>query len=135
MQHEITKAAPLLDQQGHLNEPGYAKSLLPIYDRKAIKAPAWRIKEWDYYYIGNDDFGVALTIADNSYMGLDSVTLLDFRTPWQQTTSPMSFFTGGKVGLPSSSASGSVAHCGKGYAISFQKEGQYRSLAFHMDLP
>ena len=94
MQHEITKAAPLLDAKGHLTEPGYAKSLLPIYDRNAIKAPGWRIKEWDYYYIGNDDYGVALTIADNSYMGLDSVTLLDFRIPWQQTTSPMSFFHG-----------------------------------------
>lgn len=133
MQHEITKAAPLLDAKGHLTEPGYAKSLLPIYDRNAIKAPGWRIKEWDYYYIGNDDYGVALTIADNSYMGLDSVTLLDFRIPWQQTTSPMSFFTGGKVGFPSTSASGNVTHSGKHHALSFQKEGATRVLSFRMD--
>ena len=32
------------------------------------------MKEWDYYYVGNDHFGVALTIADNSYMGLDSIS-------------------------------------------------------------
>lgn len=133
MQHEITKAAPLLDAKGHLTEPGYAKSLLPIYDRNAIKAPGLRIKEWDYYYIGNDDYGVALTIADNSYMGLDSVTLLDFRIPWQQTTSPMSFFTGGKVGFPSTSASGDVTHSGKHHALSFQKEGATRVLSFRMD--
>ncbi len=94
MQHEITKAAPLLDAKGHLTEPGYAKSLLPIYDRNAIKAPGWRIKEWDYYYIGNDDYGVALTIADNSYMGLDSVTLLDFRIPLAADDQPHVLFHG-----------------------------------------
>lgn len=32
------------------------------------------MKEWDYYYVGNDHFGVALTIADNSYMELDSIS-------------------------------------------------------------
>ena len=36
-----------------------------------------RIKEWDYYYIGNDHFG--LTIADNYYIGLGSVSFLDFK--------------------------------------------------------
>lgn len=133
MQHEITKSAPLLDASGHLNEPGYAKSLLPIYDRKAIKAPWHRIKEWDYYYIGNDDYGVALTIADNAYMGLDSVTLLDFSIPWQQTTSPMSFFTCGKIGFPASSVSGDVAHSGRHHSIVFQKSDQKRILTFHMD--
>ena len=29
-QHEITKAAPLLDKNGNLTEPGYAKKLLPV---------------------------------------------------------------------------------------------------------
>lgn len=133
MQHEITTSAPLLDRNGHLTEPGYAKKLLPIYDRKAIKAPRWRIKEWDYYYIGNDNFGIALTIADNSYMGLDSVTLLDFRIPWEQTTSPMSVFPGGKTGFPSTSSKGDVQHCGKHHALTFQKEGTKRTLKFLME--
>ena len=48
MQHEITASAPLLDEKGNLREPGYAKRLLPIYRRADIKAPAARIKEWDY---------------------------------------------------------------------------------------
>ena len=63
MQHEITTAGPLLDGSGNLREPGYAKRLLPIYRRADIKAPASRIKEWDYYLIANDHFAVALTIA------------------------------------------------------------------------
>lgn len=133
MQHEITKSAPLLDDNGHLSEPGFAKSLLPIYDRSAIKAPGWRIKEWDYYYIGNDDFGIALTIADNSYMGLDSITLLDFQKRWQHTESPMCFFTGGKKGFPSSSAEGNISSSGKHYSLSFEKSETCRKLTFQMD--
>lgn len=132
MQHEITHAAPLLDEYGHLREAGYAKTMLPIYDRSAIKAPGWRIKEWDYYYIGSDRYGIALTIADNSYMGLDSISFLDFQTPWQHTASPMSFFTGGKVGFPSTSSKGDVFHSGKNHALYFRNDGKSRTLEFSM---
>ena len=30
-QHEITERRPLLDASGNLTEPGYAKTLLPVY--------------------------------------------------------------------------------------------------------
>ena len=83
MQHEITQAIPLLDEQGNLTQPGYAKKLLPVYDRSKVKNRLTRLKEWDYYYVGNDRFGVALTIADNSYMGLDSISFLEFEAGWQ----------------------------------------------------
>jgi len=133
MQHQILTSKPLLDENGHLTEPGYATSLLPIYDRAAIKANRWRIKEWDYYYIGNDDYGVALTIADNSYMGLDSISLLDFRTPWEQTTSQMSWLTDGKVGFPATSVKGDVFHSSKKHAMFFHNDGETRVLEFSMD--
>ena len=48
MQHEITEAIPLLDEQGNLNEAGYAKKLLPVYQRDRIRVNKTRIKEWDY---------------------------------------------------------------------------------------
>lgn len=83
-QHEITRSQDLLDARGRLSEAGYAKSLILNYHRSAIKAPGFRIKEWDYYLIACDDFAVALTIDDNSYMGLDSISLLDFRIPCGQ---------------------------------------------------
>ena len=70
-QHRITSRHALLDEQGRLTEPGYATELLLEYDRKAIKASKLRIKEWDYYLVTCDDFAIALTIDDNSYMGLD----------------------------------------------------------------
>ena len=77
-QHEITREIPLLDAQGELTEPGYAKKLLPVYRRSDIKASPMRIKEWDYYLINNGRFALALTIDDNGYMGLDSISLLNF---------------------------------------------------------
>ena len=117
MQHEITTSSPLLDGSGNLREPGYAKRLLPIYRRADIKAPASRIKEWDYYLVANDHFAVALTIDDNGYMGLDSISFLHFDERWERTKSPMRAFPMGKTGLPESSARGTTAISGRGYAL------------------
>ena len=134
MQREIKTAIPLLDANGNLTQPGYARKLLPVYDRTKVKGGFARLKEWDYYYVGNENFGVALTIADNSYMGLDSISFLSFSDkPWEITKSPMRIFPMGKTGLPGSSASGVSAISGKGYSLEFRVEGGKRYLKAHMD--
>ena len=132
MQHEITTRHPLLDEQGRLIEAGYTKGLLMDYDRKAIKGGALRIKEWDYYLIANNDYAVALTIDDNSYMGLDGISLLDFRRPWEHTNNVMSFLTLGKRHFPASSSNGDVCSGTKKYSISFKHNVDHRLLSFHM---
>lgn len=132
MQFEITERAPLLDADGNLRQPGYAKKLLPIYRRTDIKANRLRIKEWDYYLVMNDHFGLALTIADNSYMGLDSISFLHFDEGWEQTVSPMKIMTRGKTGLPETSETGDVAVSGKNYAISFSHTEGGRKLTCRM---
>lgn len=132
-QHEITNNHPLLDENGHLIETGYAKSLILDYNRRAIKANSLKIKEWDYYLIYNDDFAVALTIDDNSYMALDSISLIDFKNKWEITNSPMKFFTMGKRKFPSSSIEGNIEVHEKGYYISFINKGKERILSFKMD--
>lgn len=133
MQHEITTVAPLLDANGNLREAGYAKKLLPIYRREDIKAGAVHIKEWDYYLIANDHFAVALTIDDNGYMGLDSVSFLNFDEKWEITKSPMRLFPLGKTNLPASSAEGDTAIEGKDYALAFRHVDGGRELTFRMD--
>jgi len=134
MQHEITESIPLLDEQGNLTQPGYAKRLLPVYDRRKVKGGLTRLKEWDYYYVGNDRYGVALTVADNSYMGLDSISFLSFEEkPWEVTRSPMRLFPMGRTGLPSASHVGLTAASGRGYAILFQVGDGRRTLTAHMD--
>ena len=134
MQHEITRVIPLLDENGSLTEAGYAKKLLPVYERSAIKASPLRIKEWDYYLVSNGRFAMALTIADNGYMGLDSISLLDFDRNINITKSPMSFMPLGRVKLPENSRRGDSEHCGKGYGLSFKNDGNgKRVLTAHMD--
>lgn len=131
-QHEITERRALLDASGNLAEPGYAKRLLPIYRRADIKASPLRIKEWDYYCVNNGHFALALTIADNSYMGLDSISLLNLDEGWEITKSPMSAFPMGKTGLPESSEHGDVQSGGRKYNILFKNEGEKRILIAQM---
>lgn len=132
-QHEITTAAPLLDANGDLREPGWARSLLPVYCRQQIRAPKTRIKEWDYYLITDGHIGLALTIADNGYMGLDSISFLNFDERWEITKSPMRVFPMGKTGLPETSRLGASEIAASGYALAFYHEDGARQLSFHMD--
>ena len=130
MQNKLSPGK-LLDHNGNLCEPGYATSLVKEYNRKDIKAGQLRIKEWDYYYIGNSNYGVALTIADNSYMALCSLSFLDFKKPYDITKSVMKWFTKGKLNLPSSSKKGDVFFKNKKVEMSFKHENGKRHLVCH----
>jgi len=132
-QHEILNRHELLDEKGQLIECGFAKTMILDYDRRKIKANSLRIKEWDYYLVYNDRYALALTVDDNSYMALDSISLIDFRVPCEHTNSPMKFMTLGKRNFPSSSLDGDVTGDGKGYKIEFINKGDERILRFHMD--
>ena len=129
MQHEITKRGKLLDENGKLTEPGWARDLLLEYDRNAIKARKLRIKEWDYYIVINDSYAVALTIADNSYMGLVSATLLDFEAAKEHTESAMELFTKGRYKLPSTSHSGVTEFHNKRVDMKFEKTTGRRNIS------
>lgn len=134
MQYEITQAIPLLDKAGNLTQAGYAKRLLPVYDRAKVKGGAARLKEWDYYLVLCDQFALALTVADNSYMGLDSVSFLSFLgEPWEITKSAMRPFPMGSTGLPVSSAAGVTASSGKYHALFFNAADGKRTLVAHME--
>ena len=127
MQHEITQKGALLGADGNLREPGWARSLLLDYRRADVKANKLRIKEWDYYIVTNDSFGIALTIADNSYMGLISASVLDFEKPWEQTVSVMTAFPMGKFKLPETSAAGDTLYGDKRVQMAFRVlEGERR---------
>ena len=71
-QHEITTSAPLLGKDGDLLEPGWARSLLPVYRRADIKASPMRIKEWDYYCINNGFLPCTCTTVNRGAQKLES---------------------------------------------------------------
>ncbi|MBQ7455496.1 MAG: DUF2804 domain-containing protein [Clostridia bacterium] len=131
-QQRITAPCPLHDEQGHLACRGWATRLLPQYDRSRVAASGLRLKEWDYYYIGNDSFGLALTVADNGYMNLDSVSFLDFEKAAFTTQSRMKILPR-RRGLPLTSERGDIHAKGKDYEITFLNDGKRRQLFGHMD--
>ncbi|MCQ2420129.1 MAG: DUF2804 domain-containing protein, partial [Clostridia bacterium] len=77
--------------------------------------------------------GLALTIADNGYMGLDSISFLNFDEGWEKTKSPMRLLPMGKTGLPETSADDASEIAMGGYAMAFYHEDGVRKLTFHMD--
>lgn len=128
MQNEIKERIELLNEEGKIINPGYAKKMLFEYHRSKIKASGMRIKEWDYYYIGNQKYGLALTIADNSYMALISASFLDFTIAQEKTTSVMKWFTFGKLKLPENSMFGDTTFCDKRVNMRFMNDGKSRVL-------
>ena len=129
MQHEITKVQKLLDENGNIAEPGFAKRLLWQYAREDIQAPAIRIKEWDYYYVGTQDHGICLTISDAGYVGTVSASILRFgKNPKQMNGAQIKLFPMGKVNMPPTSERGDI-HARAGTAdFTFENNGEERRL-------
>ena len=128
-QHEITSEQNLLDSQGNIAEPGYAKKLYWKYSRKDIKANKLRIKEWDYYYIGTQDYGLCLTLSDVGYVSSLSVSLLGFgNNPFQMNDSELGILPLGKTNMPESSVCGSVSAKAGTLDMTFDNDGTTRHL-------
>ncbi|RVW10125.1 DUF2804 domain-containing protein [Prescottella agglutinans] len=119
MQHRLPPGE-LLDARGRLAEAGWATAEVRRYDRAAIAAPSWRVKEWDYYCVLTPDRGLALTVADNGYMGLLGVSWLDFGARREVTENVMLPFPMGRMGLPSSADRGDVVVDHKQMRIAFR---------------
>lgn len=133
MQHEVVSPQPLLDVHGNIREPGYATSLVWEYDRAQIQAPRWRIKEWDYYYVGDQVHGFAVTLSDAGFVSSLSASVLGFGVeepePFQLNGGALGLFPLGKLGLPSTSVRGDVAACVGAADFSFENDGNARHLA------
>ena len=129
---KMLEKGPLLDRKGNLTEGGYAFKLVKDYSRNSIKGLKTRIKEWDYYFIHDDEYGIALTIDDNSYMGMASISVLDFKNNKDVTKSYITWLTFGKVALPSSSELGNVSMKSKNYDMLFENKNGKRHLLCSM---
>ena len=124
----------MLDDKGELREPGWSRSLVQEYDRNRIKAPKWRIKEWDYYLVLSDRFAGAFTISDDGYIGLQSVSLLCFgEHPWEHTETVLNAFPMGKLKLPSDSSSGTTVYKDKRLQMRFTAENGTRRITCHFE--
>ena len=126
--HEVTRVQPLLREDGSLTEPGWSRRLLQTYDRSRIRAPKFRIKEWDYYLVLNEDFAGAFTLSDDGYIGLQSVSLLNFKEGWEHTETILNAFPMGKMKLPETSSKGDTVYRDKRLHMEFRVRDGRRSI-------
>ena len=157
-QKEYTKPVKLLDDDGTLHAPGWARRMLFEYEReKAV--PFYRLKEWEFYQVNNGRYCVQVNIAKIAIGGMVSTVLIDLTRPDKNKrpggviVESTVIFTGNKHWtLPANGdAPGGVKFSAKGigradFEIDTQKNNRslyYRSTAkgkdvvsrFQMDIP
>ncbi len=132
--HEVTTPQLLLNESGNIAEPGWSPKQIWTYRRSEIKAPKFRIKEWDYYLVMGKDFAGAFTISDDGYIGLQSVSLLRLgEGPWEHTETILNVFPMGKLHLPENSSEGNVVYEDKRLKMHFDKEPDSRHIYASFD--
>lgn len=107
MQHKMGRG-DLLDVRGELIERGWASEEVRRYKRAAVRAHPLRTKEWDYYCVLAGDYGLAVTVADNDYLGFLGVTWFDFRARKYVSEDVLAPFPMGKMRMPESADAGDV---------------------------
>lgn len=129
MQHRMGEG-DLLDANGHLIERGWAPAEVRRYDRKAIRASGWRIKEWDYYCIATDRHALALTVADNGYLGFLGLSWMDLEAGTAVNHGAVRPFPFGRMALPGSADRGDIDQCHGKVKLAFRVEQGARLLSF-----
>lgn len=132
MNKRILEKIPLLDEKGCLKEPGYATQPLWQYNPKDITAGRFRIKEWDYYLVYNGSWAVALTVADNGYLGIVSASLIDLEAGRETTKTNIFPFPMGRLNMPHAPGVGRVEKTGKNHRFIFQSQGDERRILAEM---
>jgi len=130
MEKELMKKGPVLDRKGRPN-PGFSRKSILVYDRKAIKAPPWRIKEWDFYQVSNDRLCLQFTIGHASYAGQVSLMLFDFRAGKKLLDlNKILVLPFGSLRMPSDTERNNVlAYEKDGVSMKFETEGDIRILS------
>lgn len=130
---EITKPAKLLNPDGTLYQQGWARHPYFNYFRKEIKANKFRIKEWDYYAITNQEKGytISATISDLGYSTLVSIAYIDYKLKKYSQIDKVILLPLKKIKLSPNSVEDS--YVSKSYAslrACFIKKGNKRRLLF-----
>lgn len=129
-QIEITKPQNLLAQDGTLAAPGYCKRNLYIYNRENITAPAWRIKEWDFYQFSNSRYAVQMNFANISICSFATVDIVDLESGKKWSTINLSLRTRKEQVNRNGDAPYSFALKAKDFDYSVQVTEQERKLKF-----
>lgn len=131
MQTHITKPGSVLNERGEIHA-GYSERAVLSYKRSAIKAPFYRIKEWDFYQIQDNNKCLQLTLGHASYAGQMSVMLFDYKKGEMLADfGTILVLPFSRLHLPESAEADSVVEYKKGkMRLSFRTQGKTRYLSF-----
>ena len=127
MQHKMGRG-DLLNAKGELIERGWATEEVRRYRRAAIRSHPLRTKEWDYYCVLAQDYGLAVVAADNDYLGFLGLTWFDFRTASFINGDALMPFPLGKLRMPESADAGDIEAQHSGLDIRFTHENGGRRI-------
>ena len=130
LQNEFVAPGPVLRPDG-TPIAGYSTHEILKYDRSAIKAPPWRIKEWDFYQVSDGEKCLQFTLGHASYIGQLCVMLFNFRTGEKiATVSKLIPLPFGSMHLPESVEADSILESTHGgMQMKFVTQGRERLLS------
>lgn len=138
IQKEITESLDLLDKRGHISSEGWGRKPFWNYRREDIKAPWFRIKEWDYYIILSDSMkkGISFTISDLGYAGLMAICWIDLEKGETRQADTLSLLPRGRITAGSGERemtpdSGNMAFGDKVLTIRYETGEGSRKIIFH----
>lgn len=82
MYNHVTRPIEFFSEEGCLKEPGWATEMLWDYDKSKMAAPRNKLKEWDYYLVANEDYGVSFSTAFVGTYSRMTVNLLNYKENW-----------------------------------------------------
>ncbi len=132
MEKEMRTRGPVLDEKGR-PIPGFSRRSTLVYDRSAIKAPPWRIKEWDFYQISNRNLCLQFTVGHAAYAGQVSLMLFDFvKGEKLLDLNKILALPFGSLHMPENAEEDHVLTYNKGGVfMSFETKGMARTLTCH----
>ena len=131
MRREQTEPLPLLNARGELNAPGWARTPVWTYRRRAVGS-ALRLREWDRLIVTDGRRALGVTLEDDTYLGSLTVWTLDLETGAQRSARRQTPLTLSSTGL-SEEPFGSSAASGEGWAAALLNSGTRMALSLHLD--
>jgi len=133
MQTEVSREMELLQEDGRITQEGYARRPVWRYRRGAVRAPWWRIKEWDYYAVVDQErgAGVTITFSDLGYAGLMALCFVDVKHGLFRQVDTLKPLTRGKLGLAEEADAPHVLeYADKTLWLRLERAGDQRRLSF-----
>ena len=79
VQHKLEINHPLLNGKGYLIEGGWANQMILDYNPDTVTAKGTALKEWEYYLICNERYGIATTVVGAGQARIITIHFMDYK--------------------------------------------------------